>query len=245
MTLYIIGLGLNDEKDITLKGLATIKKCRKVYLENYTSKLNCSVKKLEALYKKKIILADRDLVESQAEKTILKEAKKNDVAFLVVGDPFGATTHIDLVLRAKETKIKIKIIHNASILTAIGIIGLELYKYGKVTSIPFHNENVKTPVKVLKNNLANGLHTLFLLDLDPKQKKFLSINEAIEYLLKNNVHEDIVAIGCAKLGSDNPTIKIGRLKELKNLKFDKFPQCLIIPAKLHFMEEEALSLYKK
>ena len=244
MALYIIGLGLNDEKDITLKGLAAIKKCKKVYLENYTSRLNCSLTKLEKLYKKKIILADRSLVESQAEKTILKEAKSSNIALLVVGDPFGATTHIDLVLRAKEMSIKTQIIHNASIITAVGIIGLELYKYGKATSIPFHNENVTTPVKVLKNNLANGLHTLFLLDLNPKENKFMSVNEAIGYLLRNKVHEEVLAIACAQLGSENPAIKAGRLKELKELKFKKFPQCLIIPAKLHFIEEEALRCYK-
>ena len=244
MALYIIGIGLNDEKDITLKGLAAVKKCKKVYLENYTSKLNCPIKRLEKLYNKKIILADRNLVEKKAEKTILGEAKKSDIAFLVVGDPFGATTHIDLILRAREMKIKTRIIHNASILTAVGIIGLELYKYGKVTSIPFDNENVKTPIKVLKNNLASGLHTLFLLDLDPQENRFLSISEAIGYLLKSNVHEDIVAVACAQLGSDSPIIKVGRLKELKNLKLRKFPQCLIIPSKLHFMEEEALNLYR-
>lgn len=244
MALYIIGLGLNDEKDITLKGLAAIKKCKKLYLESYTSKLSCNKKRLERLYKKKIILAGRSLVESQAEKTILKEAKSSSIALLVVGDPFGATTHIDLVLRAKEMKVKTKIIHNASILTAIGIIGLELYKYGKTTSIPFHNENVATPVKVLKNNLANGLHTLFLLDLEPKENRFMSVNEAIEYLLKNNVHEGLTAVACAQLGSENPVIRAGKLKELKNIKFKKFPQCLVIPAKLHFMEEEALRLYK-
>ena len=35
--LYIIGLGLCDEKDITLKGLEAIKKSKKIYLEHYTS----------------------------------------------------------------------------------------------------------------------------------------------------------------------------------------------------------------
>jgi diphthine methyl ester synthase len=34
---YIIGLGLGDPKDITVKGLEAIKKCDRVYLENYTS----------------------------------------------------------------------------------------------------------------------------------------------------------------------------------------------------------------
>jgi len=59
MTLYFIGIGLNDEKDISVKGLELVKKADSVYLENYTSKINCDVKYLEQLYGKKIILADR------------------------------------------------------------------------------------------------------------------------------------------------------------------------------------------
>ena len=39
MTLYIIGLGLCDDSDITIKGLEKIKICESVYLENYTSQL--------------------------------------------------------------------------------------------------------------------------------------------------------------------------------------------------------------
>lgn len=35
--LYLIGLGLSDETDITVKGLETVKKCSRVYLEAYTS----------------------------------------------------------------------------------------------------------------------------------------------------------------------------------------------------------------
>jgi diphthamide biosynthesis methyltransferase len=35
--LYLIGLGLSDETDITVKGLETVKKCARVYLEAYTS----------------------------------------------------------------------------------------------------------------------------------------------------------------------------------------------------------------
>lgn len=38
--LYIIGLGLGDEKDITLRGLETVRKCDKVYIEAYTSLLS-------------------------------------------------------------------------------------------------------------------------------------------------------------------------------------------------------------
>jgi len=150
MTLNFIGLGLNDEKDISIKGLEVIKKCDIVYLETYTSILQCSIKELEKFYGKKIIPANRDLVEKKAEETILKDSKEKEVAFLVIGDAMCATTHTDLLLRAKKSGIKVKINNNASIITAIGITGLEVYKFGKITSIPFENENIKAPYMVLQ-----------------------------------------------------------------------------------------------
>ena len=64
MTLNIIGLGLGNEKDITLKGLETVKNCDLIYLENYTSVLQCTVEDLEKLFNKKTILADRNIVEN-------------------------------------------------------------------------------------------------------------------------------------------------------------------------------------
>ena len=125
MTLYFIGIGLNDEKDISLKGLELVKKSDLVYLESYTSKLNCSIEYLEKLYGKQVLLADRKLVEMDAEKTILEQAKTKEVSFLVVGDVFSATTHMDLYLRAKKLAIKTRIVHNASVLTSVGITGLQ------------------------------------------------------------------------------------------------------------------------
>src|SRR3989344_8919537 len=107
MTLYLIGLGLNDEKDISVKGLEAIRKCELIYLENYTSKLNVDIKYLEKLYEKKIILADRSLVEEHQDQ-ILKEARTKDVAFLVIGDIFSATTHIDLFITAQKSGIATK-----------------------------------------------------------------------------------------------------------------------------------------
>src|SRR3989338_2156436 len=112
--LSIIGIGLSDEKDITVKGLEIIRKSDAVYLENYTSILNVPVEKLEKFYNKKIILADRTLIEQKAEETILKDAKTKNVALLVVGDALSATTHTDLIKRAREKNIAVKIIHNAS-----------------------------------------------------------------------------------------------------------------------------------
>lgn len=238
MTLNIIGIGLWDEKDITVKGLETVNRCSKIYLETYTSKLNCSITDLESFYNKKIIAADRDLVEKKAEETILKDAAEGEAAFLVIGDPMSATTHIDLVLRAKKKGIKVNIIHNASVLTAVGIVGLELYKYGKVTSIPFENSKIKSPIEVLKNNKTNGLHTLFLLDLKPDEDKYMTARQAADYLIANSRNLNEICISVGGLGSENPEIKVTTLQKVPVLKL--FPQCLIIPGKLHFMEEDAL-----
>lgn len=37
MVFYAIGLGLADEKDITVKGLEIVKRAERVYLEAYTA----------------------------------------------------------------------------------------------------------------------------------------------------------------------------------------------------------------
>jgi len=242
--LYIIGLGLNDAKDVTLKGLEAIKKCDHIYLEDYTSLLQCPISDLEELYGKKIILADRDLTEKKAEDTILSNAMNNHVAFLVIGDPFSATTHLDLILRAKELGIKTEVINNSSVLTAIGITGLQLYKFGKTTSIPFFKEGWASPYSVLEKNKQMGLHTLFLLDLDPPSDKFMTVQQALDILLKkdNLITKDTFVIGCSRLGGDS-VITAGKVSEVFKTDFGKPPHCLIIPGKMHFMEEKALERF--
>ncbi|MBW3000062.1 diphthine synthase, partial [Candidatus Woesearchaeota archaeon] len=206
MTLHIIGIGLSDEKDITLKGLEMVKKCEEVYLESYTSVLQCPVGKLEELYGKKIILADREMVEKNPESTILKNAKEKNIAFLVVGDALTATTHVDLILRAKKKEINVKVVFNASILGAVGVTGLELYKFGKTTSIVFPEKSFKptSAYDVIKKNKENEMHTLCLLDIKADEKKYMTVNEAINILLdiekekKQNVFtEETFCIGCA------------------------------------------------
>ncbi|RCH99897.1 diphthine synthase, partial [Rhizopus azygosporus] len=137
--LYVIGLGLSDETDITVKGLEAVKRSERVYLEAYTSILTVGKEKLEAYYDKEVIVADREMVESDSD-TILANADKIDVSFLVVGDPYGATTHTDLVIRARELGIPVKVIHNASIMNAVGACGLQLYNFGQTISIVFFTE---------------------------------------------------------------------------------------------------------
>ena len=252
MTLYLIGLGLADEKDISVKGKEIIARCDLVYVENYTSLLQCSAEDLEKFYNKRIILADREMTEQGAER-IVHEAKDKNIAFLVIGDPFSATTHIELFKLAKEQNVDVHIIHNASILTAVGVTGLQLYKFGKVTSIPFLEDHphLETPYTVLSENQKMGLHTLFLLDLKPNQHKFMTVQGALDILEKIEskkdqkiIHDDLLVVGCARLGSENQIIKSGLLKKIKQYDFGKPPHCLIIPGKLHFTEEEMLMLWQ-
>lgn len=251
MTLYLIGIGLSDEKDISVRGLEIIKRCDIVYLEDYTSILQCSLKELERFYGKQICLADRRLTEEETEK-IVSEAKTKEVALLVVGDPFSATTHIEFLKLSREKNVSFRAIHNASILNAVGMTGLQLYKFGKTTSLPFREDHpqLETPYVVLKENKKRGLHTLFLLDLNPEQKRFMAIAEGLEILEKIEkrkkekiIFPKLLVVACARLGSEDYVIKAGTLEKIKQSNWGKPPYSLIIPGKLHFKEEEILKLY--
>ncbi len=252
MTLHIIGIGLETEKDITVKGLEKVKKAEVVYLENYTSKLNCSKEQLEKFYSKKIILANRVMVEGDNNQ-IITQAKTKEVAFLVIGDPFSATTHMDIFLRAKKEGIAVTVTYNASILTAVGLTGLQLYKFGKTTSLPFPEESFQseTAYDVIKMNQINGLHTLVLLDIKQEQEKYITVKEGIQILLaieekrKEKVFtKKTFCIGAARVGAENCSIKSGSAIDVAKHDFGAPLHCLIVSGTLHFMEEEALKMWK-
>ena len=103
--LIFIGLGLYDEKDISLKGLEEIKKCDKVFAEFYTAKLTgTDLKKIEKTVSKNIEILKRE--ETEKGEKILNIAKEKSVVFLTCGDPMTATTHVDIRLRAEKLGIK-------------------------------------------------------------------------------------------------------------------------------------------
>ena len=120
MVLHLVGVGLGDEQDITLRGLNALKRCSKIYLEAYTSVLTVPKEQLEEAWGVAIEIADRQLCEEGCEEAILQRALTEEVALLVVGDPFGATTHTDLLHRAREMAVTTNVVHNASIMNAVG-----------------------------------------------------------------------------------------------------------------------------
>lgn len=236
--LYLIGLGLSHETDITVRGLETLRKCKRVYLEAYTSILMAADQEsLEKFYGKEIIIADRELVETGADK-ILEGAETDDIAFLVVGDVFGATTHTDLVIRANELGIKYLAIHNASVMNAVGACGLQLYQFGQTVSLVFFTETWKPDSfysKILENRKI-GLHTLLLLDIKVKEQsienmargrliyeppRYMDISTAAQQLLEieelkqeKAYTPDTPCVAVSRLGAPTQTFKAGTLQQM-------------------------------
>lgn len=238
--LVLVGLGLWDEKDISLKGLEEAKACDIFYLEEYTSKLFGATKQdLESLFGKEIQKVKRDFIESGE---ILNYAVRNKVALLIPGDPMVATTHNDLILRAKEKGINVKIIHNASIYSAIGETGLQIYKFGKSATIPFWEENFKPTsfYDVVKENQEKGLHTLLFLDIKAEEDRYMSPNKAMEILLECKIDENMKIVVCSRLGSEEKTIRYGAVVDLKDEDFGSPLHVLVVPGKLHEKEKEFL-----
>ncbi|KAJ2783742.1 diphthine synthase [Coemansia interrupta] len=265
--LYIIGLGLSDERDITVKGLEAVKKSERVYLEAYTSILMVPKERLEAFYGRDIIIAHRETVESNSD-DILRDADKVDVSLLVVGDPYGATTHSDLVIRAHELNIPVKTIHNASIMNAVGATGLQLYSFGQTISLVFFTDSWRPDsfYDRIKENANIGLHTLCLLDIKVREQsienmmrnrpiyeppRYMSVNLAIEQLLEVEENrkekaytEDTVAVGVSRLGSDDQVIKAGTLKQLLDVDFGQpLHSLVLVGSRLHLLEAEVLREY--
>ncbi|XP_075221754.1 diphthine methyl ester synthase isoform X1 [Lycorma delicatula] len=269
---YIIGLGLGDVKDITVKGLETVRKSKRVYLEAYTSILTVGKEALERYYGCELILADRELVEQSAHE-ILQNADKDDVAFLVVGDPFSATTHTDLSLRAREAGIPCEIIHNASIMNAVGCTGLQLYNFGETVSIPYWTDTWQPDSfydKIL-GNLNRGLHTLCLLDIKVKEPsleslmkkkkdyeppRFMSVQEAAIQLLEiskkriesdstivNGLSGDSKCAGVCRVGSSTQQIVAASLQKLSTLDLGPPLHSLVVVGHLHPLEEEYIAQF--
>lgn len=249
--LIFIGLGLHDEKGITLKGLEAIKNCDKLFMESYTSLLTGTTHdRLEDLYEMPIEILDREATEKGD--VILNAAQSQTVGFLVIGDTMSATTHVDLMMRAAQSGIETEIIHGVSALTAIpGLLGLQHYKFGKTTTIAFWEENYKPDsfYDVVKNNLDHGNHTLILLDIrahdDPP--RCMTATEAFEILAdieesrKDGIFaDDRLVCVVARAGSPDVHVKCGKFSEMKGLDFGPPLHSIVVPGELHFMETEAL-----
>jgi diphthine synthase len=248
--IVFVGLGLYDEMGISLRGLEEVKTADKVFIELYTSLMpEFSTENLEGISGKKFCVVSRKELEEENGEAVLKAVENGKAVLLVPGDPLIATTHVALRIQAEKTGIRTRVVHGASILSAvIGLSGLHNYKFGKTVTIPLPSETIsETPYEVIAQNKRLGLHTLCLLDIKVDENRYMKIHEGLESLLKIEEKRreriltmDTLAVGIARAGSSNPAVKAGFLKDLLSYDFREPPHSIIFPGKLHFMEAEAL-----
>jgi diphthine synthase len=249
--LLFVGLGLYDEKDVSLRGLEEIKEADAVFAELYTSLMpGLSIQKLEELVGKRVSVVSRRALEEEGGQLILRQAEAGKAALLVPGDPLIATTHLDLRIRAERQGIRTRVVHGASIVSAvIGLSGLQNYKYGRSVTIPFPAEGFtsETPYRVIMENRKMGLHTMCFLDIKAEEKRYMTVRDGLEALLatekqkrKRVITPDTLVIGIARAGSREPTVKADYVEEVMKQNFGAPPHILVFPGKFHFMEAEAL-----
>lgn len=250
--LIFIGLGLHSHSDISLRGLEEIRGADYVFAEFYTSLMpGFNISEFKRVSGKDLIVVSRRNIEDEDGMLILDRAREGRAVLLVPGDPLIATTHIALRIKAERMGIRTKVIHGASILSAaIGLSGLQNYRFGKSVTIPFPDKGgaSRTPYVTIAENKKRNLHTLCFLDIRVEESRYMTIKEALEILLaleennrQNIICEGSLAVGIARAGSEDVTVRADAVKNLLNFDFGDPPHSLIIPCeKLHFMEAEAL-----
>ena len=222
------------------------------------------------------------MVESSSDE-ILAGADTSDIAFLVVGDPFGyriqskhynrlwrfwlircrATTHTDLVLRARELRIPVQSIHNASIMSAIGATGLQLYNFGQTVSMVFFTETWK-PASFydrLKENHQIGLHTLVLLDIKVREQslenlargrkiyeppRHMTVAQCASQMLEIEEEKgegicgaQALAVGVARIGAIDQRMIAGTLQQLSAIDIGPpLHSLVLLGGRTHYLERD-------
>ncbi len=252
--LIFIGLGLHDEFGLSLRGQAEAKSCNLLFAEFYTNPMpRLDMGYLSGLVGKQVTVLSRSQVEENAEEVILAKAAAGKVGFLVPGDPMVATTHVELRLRAHKAGIRTRIIHAASVVSAAaGVTGLQSYKFGRTVTIPvsWQGEFPEGIYMGVKNNMASGLHSLVLLEVDVENKRQITIPQALTQLLdaskrrsEKTITPETLTVGLARIEAPDMKTKAGTIQELTQSDFGEPPYAMIFPGQLHFVEAEALELF--
>jgi diphthine synthase len=240
--LTFIGLGLYDERSITLRGRDALRAADAAFAEWYTSRLaGTSVDRLEERHGTPIQRRDRAGVEQHPD-PILDAAAGGDAAFLTAGDTMISTTHVDLRLRAHDRGIETRIVHGTTARTAASsLTGLQNYRFGKATTLPFPETHGGVPdsvVRTIEGNRERDLHTLVYLDIDGERERFLTADDAAAQLADRL--DDPLGVVVGQAGSDDPTVRADRLSALADRSFGPPLHLLVLPGELHPLEREAI-----
>jgi len=253
----LIGIGPGDLGLMTVDAVEAAAGSDHRFLEGYTATL--PIEQEELLESRigpwnRLMRPDIEMPEE-----LLRLARSSVVALLVVGDPMQATTHVDLLLRARDAGLDTEIIPGISATTlAITLSGLQSYRFGRQVTLPFPYGDYLpvSPLRYILDNKSRNLHTLVLLDLDPTglgvtSPVHMSPAEAGGVLLKmveKYSVEDDSEMGAVKGVSDWPVIVLSDLgtresrvcstniRGISNVKGGRI-HCLILPSSMDDLEQ--------
>ena len=247
--LWFVGLGISGISELSDNTISIIKNADTVYLESFTSPISETEKEqLANMCDGEFKIAKRWLVEDGNE--ILENAKKREVVLISYGDPYIATTHLELKTRAVTDKIETKTIHSSSIVSSlIGEIGLQYYKVGKILTVMNDPKSMITPYNTISNNLLSKMHSVILLEYNEDKSFFLAPQDALSLLLDAEkiqngkiISLDTFAIIASRIGKSDQNITSGKISNLIKKEFGNPPHTIIIPGSLHFTESNAVKI---
>ena len=251
--LWLIGIGINGYKGISIYALDILKRCDMIYIERFTSALSdYDLQGLNVLIRKNdnkvIIPIERWFVEDGRE--ILEEAKNRNIAILTYGDPLVATTLTELHVRAVKRSIKVNIIHSASGITSlIGETGLHIYKFGRTVTMMSEFKSAISVYNTIFDNLLTGNHTLILTEYNNNHNKLFFLDPIYVFKSLLEVEKDLnyrafsdgtFIVVASRVGSEQQKIVSGKVKSLIQTDFGLGPHSIIITGLLHFTESDAL-----
>jgi diphthine synthase len=251
--LWFVGLGLSDEHGLSDRAREVLRTAGAVFAEEYTAVASPgTVERIAHTLGRPITPLDRPLLES--ERPIVEALDRyGSVALLVPGDPFAATTHLQLRIAAERAGHRWQYVPGASILTAaLGYLGLMHYRSGRTVSLPFPAPGFEptSPLEQIAGNRARGLHTLLLLDLRPEEGRFLTADRALAVLRERDPNGTTLPVGApvavaARVGRDDADGWFGPLELLAGLDFGPPMHAVVVPApELHFEEEAAIGRFR-
>jgi len=251
--LWFVGLGLSDERGMSDRAREVLRGAGAVFAEEYTAVAPVGTfERLGRTLGRAITSLDRPLLES--ERPIVEALDRyGSVALVVPGDPFAATTHVQLRIAAERAGHRWHYVPGASILTAaIGYLGLMHYRCGRTVSLPMPAPGFEptSPLEQIAGNRSRGLHTLLLLDLAPPEGRYLTADRALALLRERDPNGTVLPPGApvavaARVGRDDADGWYGPIEELSTAEFGPPMHAVVVPApQLHFEEEAAVGHFR-
>lgn len=259
MTLWFVGTGVSGAASLSDSAREAIACSAAVYVEQFTSPWPAGAEEEVARLAGagRVVRAKRWMIEDGAE--ILRRAKSGeDVAVVSYGDPYAATTHTELRVRAARAGVRTRTAHAASALTAIvGECGLHHYKVGRVATVMrgparagARAAAAASTYRLLRANIQAGSHTVLLLEYDEDGGRFfLEPRQAMDMLEEADRGQQwrgafdgstYVAVA-SRVGLPDQAVAAGRVESVRGRDFGGPPHAVVVPGSLHFTEADALA----